>query len=223
MANTALGSGEAAASAPALLEAWAALVGGTSTQARAAGVELVDRYLEPHRRYHDLRHVAYVLERIGELGGSAKDPAAVALAAFFHDAVYDPLAEDNEERSAALAESMLSGVGAADRAAEVARLVRLTRTHTPAKGDRNGEVLCDADLAILGAGPTEYATYAADVRQEYHAVEDAAFRAGRSEVLAGLLARPTIYATPLGRQLWEARARRNLETELALLGAQPRS
>jgi predicted metal-dependent HD superfamily phosphohydrolase len=127
---------------------------------------------------------------------------------------------DNEEQSAALAESTLARLGAADRASEVARLVRLTRTHAPGPGDHNGQVLCDADLAILGAGPAGYATYAAAVRNEYRALDEPTFRAGRSALLAGLLARPTIFSTKLGSERWETAARRNIESELTLLGAQ---
>ncbi|GGL07074.1 hypothetical protein Sme01_12060 [Sphaerisporangium melleum] len=101
------------------------------------------------------------------------------------------------------------------RVAEVARLVRLTAGHDPAPGDRDGEVLCDADLAVL-AGPG-YDAYARAVRQEYRHVPDDAFRAGRARVLDGLLALPSLYRTPPARERWEAAARRNLRAELAEL------
>lgn len=177
--------------------------------------DLLARWSEPWRRYHATEHLVAVLDHVDELAGHARDADVVRLAAWFHDAVYRPDRSDNEELSAALAERVLPelGVGAAPTA-EVARLVRLTVTHDPSDGDRNGEVLCDADLAILGAAPDGYAAYAALVRQEYSAVPDDLFRAGRSDVLARLLARPRLFRTPRGHASWEHPARRNLRDEL---------
>ncbi|MFK0217314.1 hypothetical protein ACIQWN_03885 [Streptomyces vinaceus] len=181
---------------------------------------LLAAWAEPQRRYHTTAHLADVLARIDELAPHAADPAAVELAAWFHDAVYRPDRSENEERSAALAERALPelGIGAA-RTAEVARLVRLTVTHDPAPGDTNGEALCDADLAVLAGAPEAYAAYAAAVRAEYGFVPEDAFRAGRAAVLRQLLGLPRLFRTPYGAAHWEAPARRNLATELALLAA----
>ncbi|MFJ9569351.1 HD domain-containing protein [Streptomyces bacillaris] len=179
---------------------------------------LLARWAEPQRRYHTTAHLTAVLDRIDTLAPYADDVHAVRLAAWFHDAVYRPDRTENEERSAALAERALpeAGVGG-EVTAEVARLVRLTVTHDPAEGDRNGEVLCDADLAVLAGGPQEYAAYAAQVREEYGFVPDEAFRAGRAAVLRQLLELPRLFRTPYGAAEWEGRARHNLATELELL------
>ena len=140
------------------------------------------------------------------------------LAAWFHDAVYDPHRADNEEASAHLAEEVLPGCGVAeDLVASVARLVRLTAAHDPAGDDHDGAVLCDADLAILAAGPERYGEYIADVRAEYAHVDDETFRVGRAAVLEALLGHDALFRTPVGRTTWEERARHNLAAELALL------
>ncbi|MGW0731286.1 HD domain-containing protein [Streptomyces sp. NPDC002851] len=180
---------------------------------------LLTRWAEPQRRYHTLDHLAAVLRHLdGALGEHADDPELVRLAAWFHDAVYLPERSENEERSARLAERALPEAGLSqEQTAEVARLVRLTVTHDPAEGDRNGEALCDADLAILAAEPEAYAAYAAAVREEYGFVPDDAFRAGRADVLRQLLALPRLFRTPYGAAEWEARARRNLAAELESL------
>ncbi|MEE1737158.1 hypothetical protein [Streptomyces sp. BE147] len=181
---------------------------------------LLARWAEPQRRYHTTAHLTAVLDRVDTLAGHAEDPAAVRLAAWFHDAVYRPDRTENEERSAVLAERALSEAGVPEPVtAEVARLVRLTVTHDPAPGDRNGEVLCDADLAVLAGGPKEYGTYAAQVREEYGFVPDDAFREGRAAVLRQLLELPRLFRTPHGTAEWEPRARQNLTTELDLLSA----
>ncbi|MEU7135514.1 hypothetical protein [Streptomyces sp. NPDC046261] len=182
--------------------------------------DLLARWSEPQRRYHTVDHLAAVLGHLDTLAAHADDIETVRLAAWFHDAVYRPDRSENEERSAHLCERALPELGVdAARTAEVARLVRLTVSHDPGAGDRDGETLCDADLAVLGGTPREYAAYAAAVREEYGFVPDEAFRAGRAEVLRHLLGLPRLFRTPLGHDRWELLARRNLATELELLTA----
>ncbi|MFD8380717.1 hypothetical protein ACFV2X_19565 [Streptomyces sp. NPDC059679] len=209
----------------ALLTRWAIHLDSAREPVRAPspapyGQDLLARWAEPQRRYHTTDHLLAILDRVDELITHATDPAAVRLAAWFHDAVYLPDRSTNEERSARLAERALPEAGVPqERTAEVARLVRLTRTHDPAPGDTNGEVLCDADLSILASSPEHYAAYAAAVREEYGFVPDDAFRDGRAGVLRELLTMPRLFRTPEARDRWEEAARRNLATELALLNA----
>ncbi|MEU8341287.1 HD domain-containing protein [Spirillospora sp. NPDC048832] len=200
-----------------LVDRWVALAG---PHTRHIGTELDERYGEPHRRYHTRAHLTAVLDLVDELAGHADDPDLVRLAAWFHDAVYDPERADNEERSARLATRMLADTDLSPAGVqEVARLVELTTTHAPDEDDRNGQVLCDADLAVLGSDPGEYAAYTAAVREEYAFVPDEFFAAGRAEVLNGLLALPKLFHTPPARERFEERARNNIRTELMLLNA----
>src|SRR5262249_44897436 len=149
------------------------------------------RYGEPGRHYHTLEHVGAVLDTLDSLGESTP---ALLLAAWYHDAVYDSRAADNEERSADLARATLAALGApADGAAETARLSLLTKPHRTAEDDVAGQRLLDADLAVLGAEPATYDRYAAAIRREYAWVPEADYRAGRRRVLEGFLARPRIY------------------------------
>jgi predicted metal-dependent HD superfamily phosphohydrolase len=188
------------------------------------GADLIARYGEPHRRYHTGEHLTAVLDLVDELAVHADDADAVRLAAWFHDAVYDPERGDNEERSARLAERMLTDTDLdAEIVREVARLVRLTLTHAPAADDRNGEVLCDADLAVLAADPSGYAAYAAAVREEYRFVPDDVFARGRADVLRALIERPALFRTRPAHDRFEERARRNIVAELTLLSARESS
>ncbi|MPZ63434.1 MAG: metal-dependent phosphohydrolase [Propionibacteriales bacterium] len=177
---------------------------------------LRERYREPHRHYHDVRHLEEVLATVDELAPEASDPDAVRMAAWFHDAVYVPRAADNEERSAELARAELSAAGAAaEQVDEVVRLVQLTETHKPAPGDLNGAVLCDADLRILAADGSRYAEYVRGVRREYAHVGEAEFRRGRARILRSLIDDPPVFHTGTARKRWEERARSNLRAELA--------
>ena len=171
--------------------------------------ELLAAWAEPGRRYHDRRHLAEVLDRLAELGC---EDVTVLLAAWFHDAVHVGAADD-EERSAAWAERALP----ADVGPEVARLVRMTERHRPAADDPHGQLLSDADLAILAAPGQRYADYVQDVREEYAAVPDDDFARGRAAVLRDLLAKDSLFHTAAARALWEDRARGNVTAELARL------
>ncbi|GHD91384.1 HD domain-containing protein [Streptomyces naganishii] len=179
---------------------------------------LLARWREPQRHYHTLTHLTAVLDHVDVLEKYADDVDVVRLAAWFHDAVYLPERSENEERSARLAERALSEAGVPEaKTAQVARLVRLTVGHDPAEDDRDGQVLCDADLAILGAPPSAYAAYTAAVREEYHFVPNDAFREGRAAVLRQLLALPHLFHTPHAQQHWEPTARYNVRAELEML------
>jgi predicted metal-dependent HD superfamily phosphohydrolase len=178
------------------------------------GADLLARYAEPQRHYHDQRHLAQVLDRIDEFGTAAHDLFLVRMAAWFHDAVYAiPAGQvSNEEASARLAIRTLGRSGfEQEEIGEIARLVRLTESHRPSGSDPNGELLCDADLAILAAGPDDYRRYVADVRAEYPKLDDHEFGRGRLAVLCHFGGQ-NIFRTTGGRQLNEA-AQSNLKTE----------
>ena len=197
-------------------DSWAALAG-DSPISRTEWSAIVGAWSEPHRRYHGLAHLAAVLGLVGELAGAATDPAAVALAAWYHDIAYDPERDDNEQVSADRARAGLRGLVPEARVDEVARLVLLTAGHDPAPGDANGAVLCDADLAVLAGPPDAYAAYASAVRTEYEHLSDEEFTAGRIGVLERLLALPRLYRLPAVADEWTPRARANLTAELSLL------
>ncbi|CAB4706109.1 unannotated protein [freshwater metagenome] len=177
--------------------------------------ELIEAYAHPERGYHDTTHLSEVLDRLDELAEQGTDypRLAVVLAAWFHDGIYDG-ERDAEERSAHWAESALVGHVEPAVVAEVARLVRLTETHTPDDGDAAGCALSDADLAILAAPRDRYDEYVATVRQEFAHLDDEVFRAGRAAVLGSLGEKTTLFHTRWAREQWEAAARANLEREL---------
>ncbi len=162
--------------------------------------------------YHDRLHLAEVLDRLELLAasGAGFDPTTVALAAWFHDAVYEG-GTDDEELSAQWAERVLP----ASYADEVARLVRMTAHHRPADDDPSACALSDADLAILAAPRERYDAYAAGVRADFAHVAEPDFRAGRVAVLRDLAAKPHLFHTAQARTLWEASARANLEREIS--------
>ncbi len=195
-----------------LLARWTSLVG-SGEASLFCWTDLVNRWSEPHRRYHGLAHLVAVLSIVDGLAASD----AVRLAAWYHDAVYDPTRSDNEEASAELAESTLPAVGVDPaRVAEVSRLVLITKTHQYDVADADAALLCDADLAVLAAPSTAYVGYANAIRAEYAHVPDPEFRAGRTKVLTELLARDRLFGT-VAFAAMESAARHNMRAELVLL------
>ena len=199
--------------------AWQRLAGG-GPEAAAVGAELLDRWNEPHRRYHTLLHLWEALRAVDVLQGEAGDADGVRYAVWFHDAVYEGRPGRDEEESAELAARLLELVGEEPaRIGEVVRLVGVTATHRPEEWDADGKVVSDADLSVL-AGPTdEYLAYTAAIRAEYRHIPDRVFRAGRSRVLRSLLDGPHVFHTSFGRAHWEARARVNMLAELDRLAS----
>lgn len=181
----------------------------------ALKAELAALYRAPDRHYHGLSHIEALLALAAEYRPALSDPEAVEAAIWFHDAVYDSHAKDNEVRSAALARERLAGHTDAARLARVAAMIEATATHeVPAFDDpftvRDAALFLDMDLSILGAGPDAFDAYEQAVRHEYGWVEEPAWKAGRGVVLKNFLARPHIFHTPEFRDRFEAKARQNL-------------
>ncbi|MFI2564178.1 DUF4031 domain-containing protein [Paenarthrobacter sp. NPDC018779] len=180
------------------------------------GLELLERWGEATRKYHGRTHLLAVLEALDTLTDPALPARTVALAAWFHDAVYEGVAGQDEEESARLAEDRLTAAGLAPGdVAEVARLVRLTDKHSPEPGDHAGALLCDADLSVLGGDDQSYARYVAAVREDYAHVSDADFAKGRAAVVRHLLGLDPLFHGDRAKALWLDAARRNLAAELA--------
>ena len=187
-------------------------------QAEAVFQDLCRRYSEPQRAYHDLSHVAAMLNTVAPFAETVRDPAALHLAIWFHDAVYDARSKDNEEESAALAASALSSAGVTQATGDrVTRLIFATKTHQVCREDLDCQLLLDADLAILGTPPEEYDSYAQAIRREYEWVGEADYRAGRARVLRGFLERDRLYGTEALFAALEGPARANLQREITWL------
>jgi len=179
---------------------------------------LVEAYSSSDRYYHTLKHIYHVLKIIDNLQAHTTNLATVQLAAWFHDVVYDTKAQNNEERSAAVACELLSSLGIPpSNISAVTRLIINTKNHQAAADDFDSQVLLDADLAILAANPVQYREYANSIRQEYAWVSEAEYIVGRAHVLESFLQRQRIYFTTLMFEVAEKPARCNLNAEIQSL------
>lgn len=160
-------------------------------------VPMIDVYSEPHRFYHTAGHVVSVLANVYSISLThlppKKDVLPLLVAALYHDAVYDTHRDDNEERSVELMESQLNPETTKFVLGEARRLILLTKNHDPGPYDIPGQILCDADLAVLGAEEDEYLRYAENIRKEYSWVPEPDYIDARMEFLERMLDRDNIF------------------------------
>ena len=177
-------------------------------------------YSEPQRHYHTFHHIADCLTEFDCACHLAAAPCPLELAIWFHDAIYDPRAADNEQRSADLATAFLEQAGDTGKALtqDVATLILATR-HDGAPTGVDSGLMIDVDLSILGRAPSTFVQYEAEIRAEYAWVPASIFAAKRAEILERFLMRPRIYSTDLFLQKYEKQARENLQNSVRALRA----
>ena len=179
---------------------------------------MIGRYRDAARAYHTVRHLEECLAQLDQVRRRVRRPDEVEAALWFHDAVYDPRAADNEERSADLADKLLAPAGVAtEHLAEIRRLVLATGHRGARDPQDDAAAITDIDLTILGAERSRFDEYEAEIRREYAFVPEDQFRRRRREILEAFLARPAIYATPWFHERFEAAARENLRRSIAAL------
>ena len=178
---------------------------------------LLARWAEPHRRYHTAQHLRECLALFTAHRGLAERPGEVAIALWFHDAVYDTARHDNEAESAAWARRVLHAAGAAQDVVERVDALILATRHSQRPATPDERLLVDIDLAILGAEPARFDEYERQIRDEYGFVPEDVFRDKRAVILRGFLARPAIFTTAALGARFEARARVNLAGAIARL------
>jgi pantetheine-phosphate adenylyltransferase len=176
--------------------------------------DLLTRYGEPHRGYHNIAHIIAMLDELELVG---ENDSAVVLAIWFHDAIYDPKAKDNEEQSARLAKDSIKQIGLPDSLGEQVNDLVMATKHTAVPAEYAAQVLVDLDLMVLGKPEKEFDAYEAGIRKEYEWVPELDFCVGRSKILQSFLDRPSIYSTKLFQDKYESIARKNLEQSIEQL------
>jgi predicted metal-dependent HD superfamily phosphohydrolase len=190
---------------------------GARDDSRSVFERLAAAYADPDRAYHNATHILDCLAELDRSVELAHNSDEVEAALWFHDAVYQPGAPDNEDRSARLAQESFRAAGVApDSCQRIADLILATR-HVSASEEPDTQLVCDIDLAILGRPAAEYDEFERRIRCEYAWVPAPLYRESRSAILAGFLRRPAIYQTSLYAAQYESQARQNLERALRIL------
>lgn len=187
------------------------------------GLRLLRNWKRWPRAYHTTAHLSACLEHLEQIQrqqpATLSNPAAVALALWFHDAVYWPWSRHNEDCSAAWAIRFLQSCDLNSvLTAQVQRHIMATQKHNPcATGDT--QWVLDIDLAILGGSPHQYRTFECNIRKEYAFAPKKRYIEGRLAVLRSFATRSSIYLTPYFLEHYENNARTNIHHAMACLQA----
>ncbi len=196
-----------------------AAVGAPGLAADKVLTDIVARHNETHRRYHNQRHLAALFDLLDLHAPHLAPGSPPRLAVWWHDLVFDPRSQDNEEKSAEIARQRLAALGAASGLIDATcQLILTTKQHWDGPSAGDGDYFLDADIAILGAPPETYCAYAVAVRQEFAFASDDAWRAGRSKFLEAALARPRLFRTDVFERAYADQARVNMQGELSSFG-----
>jgi predicted metal-dependent HD superfamily phosphohydrolase len=187
-------------------------IGGETAAGDALFAELIARYNEPHRAYHNLQHIRECLGQFEQVRDQSQSPILLEMALWSHDVIYDPHAKDNEAASATWIATRLSTENAIDTTM-LTDLIIATEHKTPPE-TLDAQLLVDIDLSILGSETARFDEYETQIRAEYNFVPDDKFCIGRTAVLQHFLARPALYSTPFFHARYEEKARENLARSL---------
>lgn len=185
-------------------------------------LELIRLYRHEQRYYHGIAHIESLLGLAQEYHVLFTDSEVVEAAIWFHDAIYDSRANDNEARSADFARCRLVGRIELTRLDRIVAMILGTAKHQLPPLDntsalRDAELFLDMDMSILGADPEAFDRYENAVRKEYAWVPETGWATGRSNVLRSFLDRPFIYLSAEFRDRFELRARENIRRSLLQL------
>jgi predicted metal-dependent HD superfamily phosphohydrolase len=182
---------------------------------------LKEQYSETSRFYHNLSHIKSLLNLLESLDGKLQDQNAIRFSIWFHDVIYDPKRNDNEEESAIVASEMLSKFQVNTETIEFVRdLILATKSHSGRYLSEDAKLFLDMDLAILGMQEETYQKYSKAIREEYSWVPELQYRRTRRKILESFIDRERIYFTNEMKKRFERQARKNIHKEIKSLGAQ---
>ncbi len=175
-------------------------------------------YSEKGRYYHTLIHINQLLDLSIKCFDNILDISNIQLSIFYHDVVYSATKNNNEEKSAELAEVHLNQLGVeTDKIEKCKNFILATKSHLNTSNDNDLDLFLDFDLEKLGAPWTEYEEYTKQIRQEYKIYPKPLYNKGRRKVLEHFLAQERIYKTSEFYKNYEQAARENINRELSIL------
>lgn len=204
-------------------------IGATVTKLRLeeACNSLLEKWCEKRRHFHNVHHLASILQHLDDLASSCHDPELVRIAAWYHGIVFNDSLEavsrrlggEDAKASAEFAGHDLKQLGVpGDTVDRIQDLILKMTRGAKVSDDVDAQVLRDAEFSILAAIPQEYREYRKAVRREYAHITERNYVIARINVVHRILSRPAIFVSPFGVP-WESQARQNLEGEMTRLVA----
>ena len=176
--------------------------------------EIQFAYSKKGRHYHNLDHLDSVVGELLQVKELIKDWQMIVFSLAYHDFIYNPLRQDNEEKSAEVAEQKLVSLNASqEQITKCREQIVATKGHGSSQ-DNDTNFFTDADLAILGSDSKTYENYRMLIRKEYKYYPDLVYKPGRKKVLRHFLDMERIYKTSYFFDKYEKQARININDEL---------
>ncbi|WP_091511321.1 HD domain-containing protein [Flexibacter flexilis] len=179
--------------------------------------EIEKNYSNHRRYYHTLQHLENLLVQLVEVKEKIQNWNIILFSIYYHDAIYNVLKSDNEQRSAALAEKRMLQIGVDNQIINICKMqIMATQSHAQS-ADNDTNYFTDADLSVLGQSWNIYEIYYKNVRKEYIIYPDIIYNSGRKKVLHHFLSMDRIFKTEFFNSKLENQAKENLQKELYLL------
>ena len=172
--------------------------------------DIAEHYAQPQRAYHNLNHIIDCLNEFKRARYFTLNPDAIEFAIWFHDAVYDAKARDNEEKSAKFALATIKSISLPHKFGDLVRDLILATKHDKIPSEFDAHFIVDIDLCIFGRPENEFNEYEKQIRKEYEWVEEKEYAKERVAILNYFTKRSAVYLTRFFNDRYETQARRNI-------------
>lgn len=193
---------------------------------RKEAARLLEMWQSAGRKFHTTSHLIRLLTCLDHFTNTSQQPAILTVSAWYHGVITQSQTRaknttnyENYPASADFALDRLLQLGAQkEKAIRVGELILMLEGRQPPTGDLDACVFVDAAISYLGASPQDYRSYCQLMRAEMDTMDQLRYARLRRSLISKLLARDTIFHSPLGSGN-EGAARQNLEGEYAKLSA----
>ena len=176
--------------------------------------QLFKNYSDRQRVFHDIKHVTYLLKMLEFYAPKIDNYDVLYFTIWYHKSVFYSWKNDNTERSAHLANEILTAAHFPEKDTD-----KVVQYITAAKdgisdGSNDLNYFLDFDLSVYALDPAVYKVYVQQLRAEWSFYHYFSLRARRKLFLSSLLEKEFIYNTALFRKNSENAARENIRFEL---------
>jgi len=182
--------------------------------------EIEKKYSSLNRFYHNLDHIKSMLLEVKRFQNEINDNDSILFAIWFHDIIYEPNNNDNEEKCAECARKFLNNLDyEKNRINKVIELILRTKNHTEQilNEEIDAQIFLDCDIIIFASHKKNYLNYAKSIKNEYSSIPDTIYYKARIKVLESFLNKTYIFRNKSFQKLYEKKARQNLRYEIKML------
>ena len=147
---------------------------------------LLSMWNESHRHYHNLNHLNDLVNQVNENkhAFTEKEHDMLILTSLFHDCVYDPMRNDNEEKSAEFFENCCVDKSNPD-VLKIKQMIIDTKSHKPSS--RLSNIFISFDMNIVERNYEDLLEWENGISQEYSGYDNKDYKEGRIKFLESLL------------------------------------